>query len=161
MKGIPMQIGVLRVLRPTAASWWRHKELRRSGQTGQAQRLERETVLRDLGYLRQAATLPSAHVICGEGGTFIHRGWTTVSSLASIEQFALATLALARGTPFIDIRPVTDVIAFANLPRVTRDGTVDPEPFGPGSSVSLTTYIDMVEGLGARIANDPRPRQST
>ena len=156
-----MQIGVLRVLRATAASWWRHKELRRSGQTGQAQRLERETVLRDLGYLRQAATLPSAHVIYGEGGTFIHLGWTTVSSLASIEQFALATLALARGIPFIDIRPVTDVIAFANLPRVTRDGTVDPEPFGPGSSVSLTTYIDMVEGLGARIANDPRPRQST
>ncbi|NGQ89726.1 hypothetical protein G5V65_02370 [Rhodobacter sp. HX-7-19] len=51
MKGIPMQTGVLRVLRATAAWWWRHKELRRIGQTGQAQRLERETVLRDLGYL--------------------------------------------------------------------------------------------------------------
>jgi len=156
-----MQTGVLRVLRATAASWWRHKELSRAGQAGLAQRLECETVLRDLGYLRQAAGLPHAHVICGEGGTFIHLGWTTVSSFAPIERFPLATLAVARGTPFIDIRPVTDVIAFANLPRVTQNGSVDPEPWGPGSSVLLTTYIDMVEGLGARIANDPRTRQST
>ncbi len=155
-----MQTGVLRVLRATAASWWRNKELRRTGQTGQALQLERETVLRDLGYLRQAATLPNAHVICGEGGTFIHLGWTTVSTLAPIERFPLAALAVARGTPFIDIRPVTDVITFANLPRVTRDGSADPEPWELGSSVSLLTYIDMVEGLGARIVNDPRPRQS-
>ena len=144
-----------------SASWWRHKELRRSGQSLLAQRLERERVLRDLGYLKQAATLPNAHVICGEGGTFIHLGWTTVSTFAPIERFPLATLAVARGTPFIDIRPVTDVIAFANLPRVTRDGSDDSEPSGPGRSVSLTTYIDMVEKLGARILNDPRPRQST
>lgn len=155
-----MQTGVLRVLRATAASWWQHKELRRAGQTGQAQRLERETVLRELGYLKQAALLPNAHVICGEGGTFIHLGLTTVSSFAPIERFPLATLAVSRGTPFIDIRPVTDVIAFANLPRVTRDGSVDPEPSGSGKSVSLTTYIDMVEGLGARILNDPRSHQS-
>ncbi|ABV95472.1 MAG: hypothetical protein RIE24_07105 [Silicimonas sp.] len=155
-----MQIGVLRVLRATAASWWRHKELRRSGQTGKAQRLERETVLRDLGYLKQAASLPNAQVICGEGGTFIHLGWTTVSTVAPIERFPLAALAVARGTPFIDIRPVTDVIAIANLPRVARDGSVDPEPWGPGSSVSLLTYIDMVEGLGARILNDPRSHQT-
>ena len=72
----------------------------------------------------------------------------------------MAALAVAQGTPFIDIRPVTDVIAFANLPRVARDGSDDSEPWGPGMSVSLTTYIDMVEGLGARIVNDPRPRQS-
>ena len=156
-----MQTGVLRVLRATAASWWRHKELRRSGQTGQAQRRERETVLRDLGYLKQAASLPNAHVICGEGGTFLHLGWTTVSSFAPIERFPLATLAVARGTPFIDIRPVTDVIAIANLPRVTRDGSDDSEPSGPGRSVSLTTYIDMVEQLGASITNDPRPCRST
>ena len=155
-----MQTCVLRVLRATAASWWRHKELRRTGQTGQALQLERETVLRDLGYLKQAASLPHAHVICGEGGTFIHLGWNTVSTLAPIERFPLAALAVARGTPFIDVRPVTDVIAFANLPRVTRDGSVDPEPWGPGRSVSLTDYIDMVEALGARIANDPRPRLS-
>ncbi len=121
---------------------------------------ERETVLRDLGYLKQAASLPNAHVICGEGGTFIHLGWTTVSTFAPIERFPLATLAVARGTPFIDVRPVTDVIAFANLPRVARDGSDDSEPWGPGMSVSLTTYIDMVEALGARIINDPRPRQS-
>ena len=155
-----MQTGVLRVLRASAASWWRHKELRRTGQTGQAQRLERETVLRDLGYLKQAAILPNAHVICGEGGTYLQLGWTTVSTLAPIQRVPLATLAVARGTPFIDIRTVTDVIAFANLPRVTQDGSVDPEPWGPGKSVSLTTYVDMVEVLGARIANDPRPRQS-
>jgi hypothetical protein len=160
MKGIPMQTGVLRVLRATAASWWRHRELRRTGQTALAQRLERETVLRDLGYLRQAAIVSDAHVICGEGGTFLHLGWTTVSTLAPIERFPLAALAVARGTPFIDIRPVTDVIAFANLPRVTRDGSVDPGHSGAGRSVSLTTYIDMVEKLGARILNDPRPRQS-
>jgi len=156
-----MQTGVLRVLRATAASWWRHKELRRTGQTEQAQRLGRETVLRDLEYLKQAASLPNAHVICGEGGTFIHLGWTTVSTFAPIERFPLATLAVARGTPFIDLRPVTDVIAFANLPRVTRDESLDPEHSGAGKCVSLTTYIDMVEKLGAKIANDPRPRRST
>ena len=155
-----MQTGVLRVLRATAASWWQHRDLRRTGQTLLAQRLERQTVLRDLGYLTQAATLPNAHVICGEGGTFIHLGLTTVSTLAPIERFPLATLAVARGTPFIDIRPVTDVIAFANLPQVARDGSGDPAPSGSGKSVSLTTYIDMVEGLGARILNDPRSHQS-
>ena len=160
-KGIPMQIGVLRVLRTTAASWWRHRELRRTGQTLLAKRLERKTVLRDLGYLRQAATLPNAHLICGEGGTFIHLGWTTVSTLAPIERFPLAALAVARGTPFIDIRPVTDVITFANVPRVTRDGSADPEPWGLGSSVSLITYIDIVEQLGASITNDPRSCRST
>ena len=151
-----MQTGVLRVLRATAASWRRHRELRRTGQTLLAQRLERQTVLRDLGYLRQAATVPDAHVICGEGGTFLHLGCTTVSTLAPIKRFPLAALAVARGTPFIDIRPVNNVIAFANLPRVTQDGSVNPEPWGPGRAVSLTTYIDMVEELGARIVNDPR-----
>ena len=155
-----MQTGVLRVLRATAASWWRLRELRGTGETELARRLERKAVLRDLGYLRQAASLPNAHVICGEGGTFLHLGWTTVSTFAPIERFPLATLAVARGTPFIDVRPVTDVIAFANLPRVARDGSDDSEPWGPGMSVSLTTYIDMVEALGARIINDPRPRQS-
>jgi len=95
-----MQTSVLRVLRATAASWWRHKELRRTGQTGQAQRRERDIVLRDLGYLKQAASFPNAHVICGEGGTFLHLGWTTVSTLARIERFPLATHAVARGTPF-------------------------------------------------------------
>ena len=155
-----MQTSVLRVLRATAASWWRHKELRRTGQIELARQLERHAILRDLGYLKQAASLPNAHVICGEGGTFLHLGWTTVSTLAPIERFPLAALAVARGTPFIDIRHVTDVIAFANQPRVTRDGSVDPDPSGPDRSVSLTTYIDMVEELGARILNDPRPRKS-
>ncbi|WP_281843976.1 hypothetical protein [Sinisalibacter aestuarii] len=161
MKGIPMQTGVLRVLCATAASWWRHRELRRTGEKELARQLERTAVLRDLDYLKQAASLPNAHVICGDGGTFLHLGWTTVSSFAPIERFPLAALAVARGTPFIDIRPISDVIAFATLPRVTRDGSVEPEPWGPGKSVSLTTYIDMVEALGARIANDPRPCRST
>ena len=156
-----MQTGVLRVLRATAAFWWRHKELRRNGQPKLARRLERKVVLRDLDYLRQAATLPNAHVICGDGGTFLHLGWTTVSTFAPIERFPLATLAVARGTPFIDIRPVTDGIGFANLPRVTRGRSVDADHSGAGQSVSLTTYIDMVEALGARIANDPRPCRST
>ena len=155
-----MQTGVLRVLRATAAFWWRHRELRRIGQTALARQLERETVLRDLGYLMQAATLPDAHVICGEGGTFLHLGWTTVSSFAPIECSPLAALAVARGTPFFDIRPVTDVIAFAHLPRVAQD-EVDAAPSSPGKSVSPTGYIDMVEKLGARIANDPRPCRST
>ena len=155
-----MQTGVLRVLRATAASWWRHRELRRTSETELARQLERKAVLRDIGFLRRAASLPNAHVICGEGGTFIHLGWTTVSTLAPIERFPLAALAVARGTPFIDIRPVTDVIAFANLPRVTRDGSADPDHSGAGRSVSLTTYIDMVEDLGASITNDPRPCRS-
>lgn len=149
------------MLRATAASWWRHRELRRTGQTALAQRLERQTVLRDLGYLKQAASVPNARVICGEGGTFLHLGWTTVSTFAPIERFPLAALAVARGTPFIDIRPVKDVTAFANLPRVARDGSVDPDFSGAGQSVSLTAYLDMVEELGAKIANDTRTRQST
>ena len=156
-----MQSGVLRVLRATAASWWRHRELRRTDHTALAQRLERQIVLRDLGYLKQAASLPNAHVICGEGGTFLHLDWTTVATFAPIERFPLAALAVARGTPFIDIRSVTDVTAFANLPCVARDGSVDPDPWGLGRSVSLTTHIDMVEALGARIANDPCPCRST
>lgn len=156
-----MQTGVLRVLRATAASWWRHKELRRTGQVALARQLEGKFILRDLAHLRLAASLPSAHVICGEGGTFIHLGWSTVSTLAPIERIPLAALAVARGTPFIDIRGITDVIAFANLPRVTRDGSVDPEPWGPGSYVSLTTYLDLVEQLGATITNDPREHHAS
>ncbi|MDD9718613.1 hypothetical protein PVW48_17760 [Dinoroseobacter sp. PD6] len=161
MKGIPMQTGVLRVLRATAASWWRHRELRRTGEKDLARQLERTAVLRDLGYLKQAASLPNAHVICGDGGTFLHLGWTTVSTLAPIERFPLAVLAVARGTPLIDIRPITDVFAFANLPQVRRDGSVNPEHSGVGRSVTLSTYIDMVEELGASITNDPRPCRST
>ncbi|APX26071.1 hypothetical protein Ga0080559_TMP139 (plasmid) [Salipiger profundus] len=84
-----------------------------------------------------------------------------MSTFAPIKRFPLAALAVAQGTPFIDIRPVTDVIAFANLPRVARDGSDDSEPSGPGRSVSLTTYIDMAEQLGASITNDPRLCRST
>ena len=51
-------------------------------------------------------------------------------------------------------------VSHPTLAEVARDGSVDPEPSGSGKSVSLTTYIDMVEGLGARILNDPRSHQS-
>ena len=90
------------------------------------------------------------------GGTFIHLGWDTVSTSAAIERFPLAALVVARGTPFIDIRPITDVIAFVNLPRVTRDGSDDPASLGSGSHVPLTTYLDLARQIGARIVNDPR-----
>jgi hypothetical protein len=155
-----MQTGVLRLLRATSASWWRHKELRRTDQAVPARRLERATIRRDLEYLRLATTLPNAHVICDEGGTFLHLGWTTVSTYAPIERFPLAALATALGSPFINIRPITDSVAFANLPRVTRDGSVDPEPWGTDSRVPLTAYLDLARELGARIVNDPRPQQA-
>jgi len=127
-----MKTGVLRALRATAASCWRHRELRRTDQTALARQRERHAVLRDLAYLKQAALLPNAHVICGAGGTFLHIGRTTVSTFAPIERFPLAALAVARGIPFIDIRPISDVIAFAKLPRVTRGGSDAPTPSAAG-----------------------------
>ena len=154
-----MQTGILRVLRATAAAWWRHKELRRTGQVDLARRIERETIRRDLGYLRLATTLPNAHVVCGEGGTFIHLGWTTVSTYAPVERFPLAALAVALGTPFIDIRPVSDVIALAKLPRVVR-GLSDGDVSGHSPPrVPLATYLDLVDPLGAIITNAPRKRR--
>jgi len=53
-----MQTEVLRVLRAEARSWWRHRELRRTGDLDAAHRLERQTILRDLGYLRTAINNP-------------------------------------------------------------------------------------------------------
>ena len=40
-----MQTEVLRVLRAEARSWWRHRELRRTGDLDEACRLERQTIL--------------------------------------------------------------------------------------------------------------------
>ncbi|MBY5933103.1 hypothetical protein KUV51_08860 [Tateyamaria omphalii] len=154
-----MQTRILRVLRATANSWWRHKELRRTGQVDLARRLERETIRRDLGYIRLATTLPNAHVVCGEGGTFIHLGWTTVSTYAPIECFPLAALAVALGVPVLGIRPVTDVIALAKLPRIVR-GPSDEDATGHSPTrVSLATYFDLIEPLGALITNDPRQQR--
>jgi hypothetical protein len=65
-------------------------------------------------------------------------------------------LAVRLGTPLIDCRPVCDIIAFANLPKVTMYGTVDQDPWTSSSRISLLTYIDAAERLGARIVNDPR-----
>jgi len=65
-------------------------------------------------------------------------------------------LAVRLGTPLIDCRPVRDIIALANLPKVTMDGQIDPEPWTASSHVPLTTYLDLVEPLGAHITNDPR-----
>lgn len=151
-----MQTEVLRVLRTEAQSWWRHRELRRTGDIDEACRLERQTILRDLGYLRTAINNPNAYVSCGGGGTILHLGLTTVSLYAPVERFPLASLAVRLGTPLIDCRPVSDIITLANLPKVTMDGTVDPEPWTSSSRIPLLTYLDLSERLGARIVNDPR-----
>ncbi|MFT6092027.1 hypothetical protein [Sulfitobacter sp.] len=151
-----MQTEVLRVLRAEARSWWRHRALRRIGGLDEGLRLERKTVRNDIGYLRAAFSNPNAYVSCGGGGTILHLELTTVSLYASVERFPLASLAVRLGTPLIDCRPVRDIIAFANLPKVTMDGTVDPEPWTSSNQITLLTYLDLVERLGARIVNDPR-----
>ena len=156
-----MQTEVLRVLRTEAQSWWRHRELRRTDDLDEACRLERQTILRDLGYLRTAINNPNAYVSCGGGGTILHLGLTTVSLYAPVERFPLADLAVRLGTPLIDCRTVRDITAFANLPKVTMDGTVDPEPWKSSSRIPLLTFLDLVERLGARIVNDPRINHAT
>ena len=55
-----MQTEILRVLRAEARSWWRHRELRRTGDLDEARRLERKTISRDIGYLRAAINNPNA-----------------------------------------------------------------------------------------------------
>ncbi|WP_341236026.1 hypothetical protein [uncultured Sulfitobacter sp.] len=156
-----MQTEVLRELRAEARSWWRHRELRKSGKLEEARRLERITIRRDIGYLRKALSNPNAYVSCSGGGTILHLGLTWVSRYAPIERFPLANLAVELGTPLIDSRHVHDVIAFANLPKVTMEGAVDPEPWTSSSRVSLLTYLDAAERLGARILNDPRIDRAT
>ncbi|WP_282063649.1 hypothetical protein [Roseobacter litoralis] len=160
-----MQTKVLRVLRADARSWWRDRALRRTGDLDEACRLERQTILRDLGYLRAAINNPNANananVSCGGGGTILHLGLTTVSLYAPVERFPLASLAVRLETPLIDCRPVRDIIDFANLPEVTMDGQIDPEPWTSSSRISLLTYIDAAERLGARIVNDPRAGHAT
>tara|TARA_R110000851_G_scaffold290173_1_gene444497 strand:- start:10070 stop:10540 length:471 start_codon:yes stop_codon:yes gene_type:complete len=156
-----MQTEVLRVLRAEARSWWRHRELRRTGDLDEACRLERQTILRDLGYLRTAINNPNAYVTCSGGGTILHLGLTAVSLYAPVERFPLASLAVRLGTPLIDCRPVRDIITLANLPRVTMDGQINSEPWTASSRVSLLTYIDAAERLGARIVNDPRAGRAT
>ena len=156
-----MQTEILRVLRTEAQSWWRHRELRRTGDFDAAHRLERQTISRDIGYLRAGLSNPNAYVSCGGGGAILHLGLTTVSLYAPVERFPLASLAVRLGTPLIDCRPVRDIIALANLPKVTMDGRIDPEPWTSSSRVSLLTYLDAAERLGARIVNDPRASRAT
>jgi len=156
-----MQTEVLRVLRAETRSWWRYRELRKAGDLDAARRLERKTIRRDIGYLRAAINNTNAYVGCGEGGTILHLGLITVSLYAPVERFPLASLAVRLGTPLIDCRPVRDIIAFANLPKVTMDGQIDPEPWTASSQISLLTYIDAAERLGARIVNDPRAGHAT
>jgi len=151
-----MQTEVLRVLRVEAQSWWRHRELRRTGGLDEARRLERQAIRRDVVYLRIALNNPNAYVSSGGGGTILHLGLTTVSLYAVVERFPLASLAVRLGMPLIDCRPVHNIIDFANLPKVTMDGVVDPEPWTSSSRVSLRTYLYAAERLGARIVNDPR-----
>ena len=123
--------------------------------------MERQTILRDLGYLRAAINNPNAYVSCGGGGTILHLGLTAVSLYAPVERFPLASLAVRLRTPLIDCRPVCDIIALANLPKVTLDGQIDPEPWTSSSQISLLTYLDAAERLGARIVNDPRAGRAT
>jgi hypothetical protein len=156
-----MQTKVLRVLRAEARSWWQHRKLRRSGELVEARRLERITIRRDLAYLHKALNNPNAYVSRGGGGTILHLGLTTVSLYAPVERFPLASLAVWLGTPLINCRPVRDTIAFANLPKVTMDGAINPEPWTSSSRVSLLTYLDAAERLGARIVNDPRINRAT
>ncbi|QEE37508.1 hypothetical protein FTO60_17170 (plasmid) [Octadecabacter sp. SW4] len=151
-----MNIEVLRVLRADAAAWWRNRELRRSGNVEEAKRRERASIRRDLGYLRTALSNPNAYVSCGGAGTILHLGLTTVSLYAPVERFPIAHIAVWLGVPMVDIRPVKDVIALANLPKVIMDGKVDPEPWTSSSRIPLLTYLDAAERLGARIVNYPR-----
>jgi len=156
-----MQTEVLRLLRADAQSWWRYRKLRRTGDLDEARGQERQTIHRDLGYLRATLNNPNAYVSCGGGGTILHLGLTTVSLYAPVERFPLACLAVRLGTPLIDCHPVHDIIAFANLPKVTMDGAVDPEPWTSSSRVSLLTYLDAAERLGAHTINDPRIVRAT
>lgn len=156
-----MQTEVLRVLRAEARSWWRHRELRGTGDLDEARQLERLTIRRDVGYLRAAINNPNSYVSFGREGTILHLGLTTVSLYAPVERFPLASLAVRLGTPLIDCRPIRDVIAFANLPKVTMDGGIDPEPWTSSSRILLVDYIDATERLGARIVNDPRADRTT
>ena len=151
-----MQTEVLRLLRADAQSWWRYRELRRTGDLDEARRQERQTIRRDLGFLRKTLNNPNAYVSYGGDGTILHLGLTTVSLYAPVERFPLASLAVWLGTPLIDCRPVRDIIAFVNLPKVTMDGAIDPKPWTSSSRVSLLTYLDAAEQLGARIINDLR-----
>ena len=41
------------------------------------------------------------------------------------------------------------------------DGQINSEPWTASSRVSLLTYIDAAERLGARIVNDPRAGRAT
>ena len=156
-----MQTKVLRVLRAEARSWWRHQELRRTGDLDEARRLERLTISCDIGYLRAALNNPNAYVSCGGGGTILHLGLTTISLYAPVERFPLASLAVRFGTPLIDYHPVRDIIALASLPKVIMDGRIDPEPWTSSSRISLLTYLDAAGRLGARIVNDPRAGHAT
>ena len=151
-----MQTEVLRVLRAEARSWWRHRELRRTGDLDAAHRLECQTISRDIGYLRVAINNPNAYVRCGGGGTILHLGLTTGSLNARVERFPLASLAIRLGTPLIDYRTFRDIIAFASLPKVTMDGQIDPEPWTSSRQISLLTYLGLAERFGSRIVNDPR-----
>jgi len=94
-----MNIEILRVLRADAAAYWRHRELRRSGERTEARRLERASIRRDIGYLRTALSNPNAYVSCSGRGTIIHLGQTTVSLYAPVERFPLASLAIRLGRP--------------------------------------------------------------
>ncbi|MGJ8590061.1 MAG: hypothetical protein ACSHXW_18265 [Yoonia sp.] len=114
-----------------------------------------------LGIFVRPSTAPMPMSVAAGGETILHLGLTTVSLYAPVEGFPLASLAIRLGTPLIDCRPVRNIIAFANLLKVTMDSTVDPEPWTSSSRILLLKYLDLVERLGARIVNDPRINHAT
>ena len=140
------------------AAWWRHRALRRCGEIEEAQRLERATIRRDLGYLRKALNNPNAYVSCGGGGTILHLGLTTVSLYAPAERFLLAHMAVRLGVPLVDTRPIEDVIALANLPRVAINDRIDPEPWGHRkvSTVvpKISNALDLTPAENSAISRD-------
>ena len=85
-------------------------------------------------------------------------GWNAKQSAAILD---ICGRRSTTPTPLIDCRPVRDIVALANLPRVTLDGRIDPEPWTSSSRVSLSANIDAAERLGARIVNDPRAGHAT
>ena len=102
----PVQTEILQVLCTDAQSWWRHRELRRTGNVDEAHHLERQTVSRDVGYLRAAPENPNAYVSCSGRGTILHLALTKVSLYAPVERFPLASLAIRLITHLIDCRPM-------------------------------------------------------
>lgn len=150
-----MNTTILRALRAKTRAWWKHQELREAGNIAEALIRERQSIRKDLDYLKRALAHPNAYVSCGRGGTALHIGCTTISSYAPIERFVLAELAVRLGVPLIDTRTVADPLRIIGLPLVAGDDAPDKAPWNSMSRVPLHAYIAMAEKIGATITNNP------